>query len=138
VKENIPEVRKAGGSTLKTKRVVSRTGSSSTAPKITVFRDEEMAPPVPPSVGTGIGMKTPARKVGPDTGGCGVTPFRDELATPAPMPNVVAFTPFRDEVWSNTFIIRTYFTDYNLVFHIAHDTHVSAFTICWLYKPCTR
>jgi spindle assembly checkpoint component MAD3 len=112
VKENIPEVKKAGGSTLKTKRVVSRTGSSSTAPKITVFRDDEMAPPpVPASVGTGIVMKTPARKVGPETGGSGVTPFRDEFATLAPTPNAVAFTPFRDEVWSNTFVIRTYFTD---------------------------
>jgi len=39
---------------LKTKRVVSRTGSSSTALKITVFRDKEMAPPVPPPSGQGL------------------------------------------------------------------------------------
>jgi hypothetical protein len=93
--------------------------------KITVFRDEEMAPPpVPASARTGIGMKTPARKVSPNMGGSGVTPFRDEFAMPVPTPNMVAFTPFRDEVWLNTFIIRTYFTDYNLVMKLKVGTSV--------------
>jgi hypothetical protein len=87
IKENVPEVRKASGSTLKKgKRAVSGPGPGSAKEKIVVFRDdsEEMGPP--PASTSGVGVKTPARKV---------VPFRDEPT----LTTTVGFTPFRDEVF---------------------------------------
>jgi hypothetical protein len=112
IKENIPEVKKAGGSTLKSKsggkRVVSG-GSTTTTSKIAVFRDEEMGPPPTP-----VGMETPARKVvpfasvmgGAAAGAVGFTPFRDEVCFfPLPLFPFIPLTSFisPSEIFSFSF-----------------------------------
>jgi hypothetical protein len=100
IKENVPEVRKAGGTTLKMSGKAKGKGRVVSGSKIAVFRDEdEMGPPsIPaPEPAGGMGTKTPARTV--SGGGSGLVPFRDEPATPVPA--VVGFTPFRDEVSSS-------------------------------------
>ncbi|KAF8137294.1 Mad3/BUB1 homology region 1-domain-containing protein [Boletus edulis] len=99
VKENVPEVQKAAGTTLKNagraRRVVSgssafatNTGSTS---KIVPYRDpgpgefaeEESAP-------TKLPPKTPARNVT-------LVPFRDPDCPERDIPSTPRFTPFRDE-----------------------------------------
>jgi spindle assembly checkpoint component MAD3 len=104
VKENIPEVSKAAGSTLKqagrTRRIASGSSSGAIAPKIVPFRDPRpdmdvegkvvMAPPpVPISRQKDAVPKTPTRI-------SAVIPLRD-VPDGGGIPST-QFTPFRDEV----------------------------------------
>ncbi|EGO03742.1 hypothetical protein SERLA73DRAFT_102006 [Serpula lacrymans var. lacrymans S7.3] len=103
VKENVPEVRKAGGTTLKqagrSRRVVSASGSATS--RIVPFRDpgpgqgvevnEMLPPPVPISKHKDNTPKTPARN-------SSIVPFVDGTGgADGGVPSTPKFTPFRDE-----------------------------------------
>ena len=107
IKENVPEVKKLVGTTLKqagrSKRIASNSGSgfgvttSGSGSKIVPFRDPPVLPagdismPPPP---------VPTKKVG-ETGPRGFIPFADqapESAAGVVVPGTPMFTPFRDEV----------------------------------------
>ncbi|KAG2337591.1 hypothetical protein BDR05DRAFT_985028 [Suillus weaverae] len=109
VKENIPEVSKAAGSTLKqagrTRRIASGLNSGAIAPKIVPFRDPGpdmdieakvvMAPPpVPMSRQKDAVPKTPTRT-------SAIIPFHD-VPDGGGIPSTPQFTPFRDEPEMNT------------------------------------
>lgn len=109
VKENIPEVSKAAGSTLnqagRTRRIASGLNSGAIAPKIVPFRDPGpdmdieakvvMAPPpVPMSRQKDAVPKTPTRT-------SAITPFHD-VPDGGGIPSTPQFTPFRDEPEMNT------------------------------------
>ncbi|KAG2142459.1 Mad3/BUB1 homology region 1-domain-containing protein [Suillus clintonianus] len=102
VKENIPEVSKVAGSTLKqagrTRRIASGSNSGAVAAKIVPFRDPGpdmeakgvMAPPpVPMSRQKDALPKTPTRT-------SAVIPFHD-MPDGGGIPSTPRFTPFRDE-----------------------------------------
>lgn len=106
IKENVPEVKKLGGTTLKqagrTKRVASASGSSTGASssKIIPYRDpnpSDMPPPPVPVAkkvrDTVIVPRTPTKNA--------ITPFVDGQDGPVSegIPTTPLFTPFRDEVW---------------------------------------
>ncbi|KAH7925451.1 hypothetical protein BV22DRAFT_1064941 [Leucogyrophana mollusca] len=103
VKENVPELSKAGGTTLKqagrSRRIAS--GSGGVTSRIVPFRDpgpeagvegREMLPPaVPMSKPREIAPKTPARN-------STIVPFQDpESRRDDVVPSTPKFTPFRDE-----------------------------------------
>ena len=112
IKENVPEVKKVGGSTMKLggKRVVSAGGSGSAGgaggSKIVVFRDEDVGAGMEGSgskigvfrdevgslegAGTGKAKKPPARAGDGDVG--------PTFASKTNAVALVGFTPFRDEV----------------------------------------
>jgi spindle assembly checkpoint component MAD3 len=107
IKENVPEVKKLGGTTLKqagrSKRVASGSGSSSStsgaasSSKIIPYRDTapaDMAPPPVPAAkkGQDVVPRTPTKSQ--------ITPFVDgeESAGLGDVPSTPMFTPFRDEV----------------------------------------
>lgn len=109
VKENIPEVSKAAGSTLKqagrTRRIASGSNSGTIVSKIVPFRDpgpdldvEEKAvmapPPVPMSRQKDAAPKTPTRT-------SAIIPFHD-VPDGGGIPSTPRFTPFRDEPEINT------------------------------------
>lgn len=104
VKENVPEVSKAAGSTLKqagrTRRIASGSNSGAIAPKIVPFRDPEpgmdvegkvvMDPPrVPISRQKDTVPETPTRT-------STMIPFHD-VPNGGGIPSIPQFTPFRDE-----------------------------------------
>ncbi|KAG0704957.1 Mad3/BUB1 homology region 1-domain-containing protein [Suillus ampliporus] len=104
VKENIPEVSKAAGSTLKqagrTRRIASGTNSGAVATKIVPFRDPEpngdvevrgaMAPPPVPMSGQKDAVpRTPTKN-------STIIPFYD-VPDGGGIPSTPRFTPFRDE-----------------------------------------
>jgi hypothetical protein len=103
VKENVPEVQKAAGTTLKNvgraRRIASGSSALGTAGstcKIIPYRDPgpgELAEeePAPAPVTTKLPPKTPARNVT-------VVPFRDPECPEGGAPCTPRFTPFRDEV----------------------------------------
>ncbi|KAI0322915.1 Mad3/BUB1 homology region 1-domain-containing protein [Amylostereum chailletii] len=88
VKENIPNVSKAGGTTLKQVGRHQRVASAASGSRIPVFRDPgssgvEVLPPPAPAATT---PKTPARS--------GFAPFKDDESEG---PSTLQFTPFKDE-----------------------------------------
>jgi len=100
IKENVPEVKKLVGSTLKqagrSKRIASASGSgaaaSGTSSKIVPFRDPAPGDMPPPPAPVEAAVKTPdaAR---------GFLPFVDgPQESVATAPGTPSFTPFRDEV----------------------------------------
>lgn len=114
VKENVPETKKAGGTTLKQAGKSKRVASGSGPSKIAVFRDGDGDMPPPPIPAP---SKTPAKPSGskiaifkdeeemppppvpstaktPGKPKSGIVPFKDEV----PSTPTAAFTPFRDEV----------------------------------------
>ena len=98
VKENVPEVKKLGGSTLKqagrSKRIASSSSASSSS-KIVPYRDTaDMPPPPVPSSSSSKDRSSSAKT--PDKG---FVPFIDTpKETAAMVPSTPKFTPFRDEV----------------------------------------
>lgn len=86
VKENVPDAKKVGGTTIKQAGKAKRAASGGS--KIAVFRDEDGSTDMPPPPVPGA-FKTPAKVTQ-----SGIVPFKDE----APSTPSVAFTPFRDEV----------------------------------------
>lgn len=98
VKENVPEVKKLGGSTLKqagrSKRIASSSSASSSS-KIIPYRDTaDMPPPPMPSSSSSKDRSSSAKT--PDKG---FVPFIDTpKETAAMVPSTPKFTPFRDEV----------------------------------------
>ncbi|TFK67752.1 hypothetical protein BDN72DRAFT_770304 [Pluteus cervinus] len=114
IKENVPEVKKLAGTTLKqagrSKRVVSGSGAagasrSVSGSKIVPFRDpgpEDMLPPTSPEISSGSSSSkgtiaaTTTKKKAPSS--LKFSPFVDtkETTTPA-VPATPKFTPFRDE-----------------------------------------
>lgn len=104
VKENVPEVSKAAGSTLKqagrTRRIASGSNSGAIAPKIVPFRDPEPdmdvegkvvmdTPRVPISRQKDTVPETPTRT-------STMIPFHD-VPNGGGIPSIPQFTPFRDE-----------------------------------------
>jgi len=107
IKENVPEVKKLVGTTLKqagrSKRVASGSGSSSStsagasSSKLVPYRDPAPAHMAPPPVpvakkGQGAVPRTPTKNQ--------ITPLIDgkEAAASGDVPSTPVFTPFRDEV----------------------------------------
>lgn len=97
VKENVPEVRKAAGTTLKhtgrSRRVTPGSSSSSTS-KIIPYKDPDPEENIesdgmpPPPIPTRLPPKTPARST--------IVPFSDQDPQGG-VPSSPMFTPFRDE-----------------------------------------
>jgi hypothetical protein len=117
IKENVPEVKKLAGTTLKqagrSKRLASGSGSSSSASggvsssKIIPYRDTAPADMAPPSVpaakkGGEAVPRTPTKSQ--------ITPFIDgkEGAELGDVPTTPMFTPFRDEVSLLLFYLEEY------------------------------
>jgi hypothetical protein len=100
VKENVPEVKKLGGSTLKqagrSKRIASSSSTSSSS-KIIPYRDIADMPPPPVPVPSSSSSKD--RSSSAKTPDKGFVPFIDTAKeTAAMVPSTPKFTPFRDEV----------------------------------------
>ncbi|EDR08005.1 uncharacterized protein LACBIDRAFT_297584 [Laccaria bicolor S238N-H82] len=100
VKENVPEVKKFGGSTLKqagrSKRIASSSSASSSS-KIIPYRDTADMPPPPVHSSSSSKDKSSSAKT-PDKG---FAPFIDTPKESAAMvPSTPKFTPFRDEAES--------------------------------------
>lgn len=101
IKENVKEVSKAGGTTLKQAGKSKRIASAGAPPKFVPYRDPEPGeeadmppPPVPASKAkteTDV-PQTPSRR--------GFVPFRDADGEVVP-PSTPKFTPYRDEVRFN-------------------------------------
>jgi hypothetical protein len=101
VKENIKEVNKASGTTLKQAGKSKRLASAGATPKFVPYRDPEaeeedteMPPPPVPASGskecnTAVPPQTPSRR--------GFVPFRDTDDGGVP-PSTPKFTPYKDEV----------------------------------------
>lgn len=96
VKENIPEISKAAGTTLRQPGRHQRLASASSGSRIPVFRDppavveaEEMPPPSAPTTKK---SKAPSQTLAKAS----FVPFRDDAAESRP--STPRFTPFRDEV----------------------------------------
>ena len=114
IKENVPEVKKLAGTTLKqagrSKRIASSSGSGSgvttsgSGSKIVPFRDPPVSPtgdismPPPP---------VPTKKAG-EIGPRGFTPV-PEPAAGVVVPGTPKFTPFRDEVGGCFFAVPLFF-----------------------------
>lgn len=100
VKENVPEVKKFGGSTLKqagrSKRIASSSSASSSS-KIIPYRDTADMPPPPVHISSSSKDRSSSSKT-PDRG---FAPFIDTPKESAAMvPSTPKFTPFRDEAES--------------------------------------
>lgn len=100
VKENVPEVKKLGGSTLKqagrSKRIASSSSASSSS-KIIPYRDTADMPPPPVHISSSSKDRSSSSKT-PDRG---FAPFIDTPKESAAMvPSTPKFTPFRDEAES--------------------------------------
>lgn len=114
IKENVPEVKKLAGTTLKqagrSKRIASSSGSGSgvttsgSGSKIVPFRD----PPVPPAGDISMPPPFVPTKEVPR----GFMPFVDqqvpESAAGVVVPGTPKFTPFRDEVGGRFFAVSIY------------------------------
>lgn len=100
VKENVPEVKKFGGSTLKqagrSKRIASSSSASSSS-KIIPYRDTADMPPPPVHISSSSKDRSSSSKT-PDRG---FAPFIDTpKESAAIVPSTPKFTPFRDEAES--------------------------------------
>ena len=114
IKENVPEVKKLAGTTLKqagrSKRIASSSGSGSgmttsgSGSKIVPFRD----PPVPPAGDISLPPPFVRTKEVPR----GFIPLVDqqvpESAAGSMVPGTLKFTPFRDEVGGRFFAVSIY------------------------------
>ena len=95
MKENIPEAKKAGGTTLKRAGKSKQVASGPVPSKIAVFRDEDRPPPVPA-----------LSKMSAQSNGSKMAIFKDEEMPPPPVPTTAktprkpkgGIVPFRDEV----------------------------------------
>ncbi|KAF8889599.1 Mad3/BUB1 homology region 1-domain-containing protein [Infundibulicybe gibba] len=106
IKENVPEVKKLAGTTLKqagrSKRVASGASSAASASKIIPFRDPDPAE-IPPT--TSISKKTrPAVENLPTRGT--IVPFVDPEGKESvdAVPATPKFTPFRDEIAASSLV----------------------------------
>ncbi|KAA1472443.1 hypothetical protein DENSPDRAFT_872196 [Dentipellis sp. KUC8613] len=96
IKENIPEVGKMSGSTIKQPGRHQRIASASSSSRIAVFRDtpgagDMLPPPVPTDKRGKVAVpSTPSRSTT-------FLPFRDGDGTSTETPSTPKFTPFRDE-----------------------------------------
>jgi hypothetical protein len=104
VKENVPEVQKAAGTTLKNAGRSRRVASSSSALGTNTGSISKIVPYRDPSSGgfaeEGSMSALPTTKLPPKTPARSPTlvPFRDQDCPEGGVPSTPKFTPFRDEV----------------------------------------